>query len=81
MLGKSLLGGRTSSSAQNRTFLYEVSGLKQNEQNDSNSYPLRTSSSIFIQVPFNRMNQEMLRIVRMGGKIESIRPLNQPEKN
>ncbi|MEM8604818.1 MAG: phycobilisome linker polypeptide [Cyanobacteria bacterium P01_H01_bin.121] len=78
MLGQALMGGRTSSSAQNRTFVYEVTGLKQNDQNDSKSYPFRTSSSVFIQVPYSRMNEEMLRIGRMGGKIIAIRPAGEP---
>ncbi len=81
MLGKSLIGGSSSSLSKNRIFVYEVTGLKQNEQNDNNSYPFRSSSSIFIQVPYSRMNEEMLRIGRMGGKIINIRPLDAPESN
>ncbi len=76
MLGKSLIGGRSNSTSSNRTFVYEVTGLKQSDQNDANSYPFRTSSSVFIQVPYSRMNAEMLRITRMGGKIVNIRPLD-----
>ncbi|MEM9923178.1 MAG: phycobilisome linker polypeptide [Cyanobacteria bacterium P01_D01_bin.50] len=75
MLGTSVINGRSSSLAGNRIFVYEVTGLKQNDENDLNKYAFRTSSSVFIQVPYNRMNQEMLRISRMGGKIVSIRPL------
>ncbi|MEO1376838.1 MAG: phycobilisome linker polypeptide [Cyanobacteria bacterium J06635_10] len=75
MLGTSVINGRSSSLAGNRIFVYEVTGLKQNDENDLNNYPFRTSGSVFIQVPYNRMNQEMLRISRMGGKIVSIRPL------
>ncbi|MGB3691986.1 MAG: phycobilisome linker polypeptide [Spirulinaceae cyanobacterium] len=74
MLGKSVIGGRGGSSLSNRTFVYEVTGLRQNNQNDSNSYSFRSSSSVFIQVPYNRMNEEMQRITRMGGKIVNIRP-------
>ncbi len=81
MLGKSLIGGSSSSLSKNRIFVYEVTGLKQNEQNDNNSYPFRSSSSIFIQVPYSRMNEEMLRIGRMGGKIINIRPLDAPESS
>ncbi|MGK7918195.1 MAG: phycobilisome linker polypeptide [Prochloraceae cyanobacterium] len=81
MLGKSLIGGSSSSSSKNRIFVYEVTGLKQNEQNDNNSYPFRSSSSVFIQVPYSRMNEEMLRIGRMGGKIVNIRPLDAPESS
>ena len=76
MLGKSVIGGRSSSSSNNRVFVYEVSGLKQNQENDSNSYALRTSSSVFISVPYNRMNEEMQRIGKMGGTIVSIQSLD-----
>lgn len=75
MLGKSLIGGRSNSGSSNRIFVYEVTGLRQNDQNDANNYPFRTSSSVFIQVPYSRMNAEMIRITRMGGKIVNIRPL------
>ena len=76
MLGKSVISGRSSSPAKNRAFVYEVTGLKQNLENDSNSYALRTSSSVFISVPYNRMNEEMQRIGKMGGTIVSIQSLN-----
>jgi phycocyanin-associated, rod len=74
MLGQSVLTKPSSSSADNRVFIYEVTGLRQNEQTDKNNYAVRTSSSVFIQVPYNRMNYEMQRITRLGGKIVSIRP-------
>ncbi len=80
MLGKSLISGRSSSPSKNRTFVYEVTGLRQNGENDNNDYPFRTSSSVFIQVPYDRMNDEMVRIGRMGGKIVNIRPLEVSEK-
>ncbi len=73
MLGRSALGG--SSPASGRVFLYEVQGLRQNTDNDNNNYPFRKSSSVFIQVPYTRMNDEMRRISRMGGTIVSIKPL------
>ena len=76
MLGKSLIGGRSNSVSSNRIFVYEVTGLRQNDENDANSYPFRSSSSVFIQVPYSRMNAEMIRINRMGGKIVNIRPLD-----
>jgi sulfite reductase alpha subunit-like flavoprotein len=71
MLGQ-VVGGRTS----NRYFKYEVVGLRQNEETDKTNYPIRSSASVFITVPENRMNQEMQRISRLGGKIVSIQPLN-----
>ena len=76
MLGKSVISGRSSSPAKNRAFVYEVTGLKQNLENDSNSYALRTSSSVFISVPYNRMNEEMQRIGKMGGTIVNIQSLD-----
>ncbi|RMF26853.1 MAG: photosystem I reaction center subunit XII [Cyanobacteria bacterium J083] len=75
MLGSSVLSGNTSSPAKNRVFVYEVVGLKQNETNDSNSYPFRRSSSLYIPVAYSRMNEEMQRIARMGGTIVNIQPL------
>jgi ferredoxin--NADP+ reductase len=59
----------------NRMFVYEVVGLRQNEETDKTDYAIRRSGSIFITVPYSRMNQEMQRITRMGGKIVSIQPL------
>jgi phycocyanin-associated, rod len=75
MLGNSVINGRSSSLAKNRFFVYEVAGLKQNDTNDNNNYLFRSSSSIFVRVPYNRMNEEMQRIGRMGGKIVSIQAL------
>ncbi len=76
MLGKSAISGRSSSSFNSRTFVYEVTGLKQNEANDSNSYSFRSSSSVFVSVPYDRMNEEMQRIGKMGGTIVNIHPQN-----
>lgn len=76
MLGNFLIGDRNGSPTKNRVFVYEVTGLKQSETNDSNSYPFRNSSSIFLSVPYNRMNEEMLRIGKMGGTIVNIQSLD-----
>ncbi|MBE9046729.1 phycobilisome linker polypeptide [Pleurocapsales cyanobacterium LEGE 10410] len=75
MLGKSAISGRSSSSYNNRIFVYEITGLKQNQENDSNSYSFRNSGSIFKSVPYNRLNEEMQRIGKMGGTIVSIQSL------
>jgi phycocyanin-associated rod protein len=75
MLGKSVISGNSSSSANNRVFVYEVTGLKQNQENDSNNYAIRSSGSMFISVPYSRMNEEMQRIGKMGGTIVSIQTL------
>jgi ferredoxin--NADP+ reductase len=58
-----------------RTFVYEVVGLRQNSATDQMNHSIRQSGSVFITVPYNRMNQEMQRITRMGGQIVSIQPL------
>ncbi len=58
-----------------RYFRYEVTGLRQNEETDRMNAPIRSSGSIFITVPYSRMNEEMQRITRMGGQIVSISPI------
>ncbi|MEY3297334.1 MAG: hypothetical protein RLZZ597_594 [Cyanobacteriota bacterium] len=75
MYNPSVSGGNASSLAGSRLFLYEVQGLRQNAETDKMNNPIRKSGSVFITVPYNRMNQEMQRITRMGGKIVSIRPM------
>jgi ferredoxin--NADP+ reductase len=55
--------------------VYEVVGLRQNSATDQMNHSIRQSGSVFITVPYNRMNQEMQRITRMGGQIVSIQPL------
>ncbi|PZV09734.1 MAG: phycobilisome linker polypeptide [Leptolyngbya sp.] len=75
MLGQSALTAASGSSANNRIFIYEVEGLQQNAQTDNNQYPVRNSSTILLQVPYSRMNSEMQRINRLGGRIVNIRPL------
>jgi len=77
MLGQSALTRGSNSTSDNRIFVYEVEGLKQNDQTENNSYPVRNSSTILIQVPYSRMNDEMRRITRLGGKIVGIRPLTE----
>ncbi|MBD2198683.1 MULTISPECIES: phycobilisome linker polypeptide [Calothrix] len=73
MLGKSALTRGSSTSSEDRVFIYEVEGLRQSEQTDNNRYQIRNSSTILIQVPYSRMNEEMRRISRLGGKIVGIR--------
>jgi CpcD/allophycocyanin linker domain len=77
MLGQ-LANSRTASSLSgNRVYVYEVQNLRQNEETDKNSYQFRNSGSVYIKVPYNRMNEEMRRITRMGGTIVSIKPWNE----
>ncbi|MBD0335744.1 MAG: phycobilisome linker polypeptide [Cyanobacteria bacterium Co-bin13] len=76
MLAQNAFGSTITSPSSGRIFLYEVSGLRQNDETDNNAYPVRKSGSVFIKVPYSRMNEEMQRIARMGGKIVSIKPLS-----
>ncbi len=66
------------SSSDSRIFVYEVTGLHQNDRTDSQKASIRSSDSQFMQVPASRMNETMQRITKMGGKIASIRPINAP---
>jgi hypothetical protein len=60
-----------------RFFLYEVSGLNNYKQPANSNYTTRPLDNVFIQVPYNRMNEKMRSIARMGGTIVSISPLNE----
>ncbi|PSN18058.1 ferredoxin-NADP reductase [filamentous cyanobacterium CCP5] len=77
MYNPSAIGGNATTSAGSRVYVYEVQGLRQNAETDKTNYPIRQSGSVFITVPYSRMNQEMQRITRMGGKIVSIRPVDE----
>jgi hypothetical protein len=57
-----------------RYFQYEVEGLRQSDATDNIDYSIRSSATTLITVPYNRMNEEMQRITRMGGRIVNIRP-------
>lgn len=77
MYGSSLAASASSTAAfGKRLFVYEVEGLSQNGETESKNYPIRRSGTTKIVVPYSRMNQEMRRIARMGGKIVSIKPLS-----
>jgi phycocyanin-associated, rod len=74
MLGHSVLASNTV--ANDRVFVYEVEGLRQNDQTGQDSYSIRSSGTSLVQVPFNRMNEFMQRITRVGAKIVAIRTPN-----
>ncbi len=76
MLGQSAFSRGSVTTSNNRIFVYEVSGLQQNAETDRCEHQIRISSNTFMQVPLDRMNETMQRIVRLGGKIVSIHPLN-----
>ena len=75
MFGQIISGRTGTAPSANRFFEYEVTGLSQNDETDKMEYPIRSSASTFITVPYSRMNEEMRRITRMGGKIVNIKPL------
>ncbi len=75
MFGQTIVGTGGISSSASRVFRYEVIGLKQNEETDKNNHGIRRSGSVFVTVPYNRMNEEMQRITRLGGKIVNIESL------
>ncbi len=72
MLGQVMTGR---SGNQSRSFRYEVTGLRQSDETTTAGYPIRSSASTFITVPYHRMNEEMLRLSRLGAKIVNITPL------
>lgn len=71
--------GQLTSTVRNRVFVYEVSGLRQTEESGNNAYDFRRSGSVFMKVPYARMNEEMRRITRLGGTIVSIKPYTAEE--
>lgn len=75
MFGQTANGSSANTPSGSRVFRYEVVGLRQNDESDKNNYPIRRSGSVFINVPYNRMNEEMQRITRLGGQIVSIQPI------
>jgi phycocyanin-associated, rod len=75
MLGQSAFSRGSSATADNRIFVYEVSGLQQNNITVQSDSQIRTSANTFVQVPYNRMNDKMQQILRMGCKIVGVHPL------
>ena len=57
------------SSIDSRIFVYEVTGLAQNEVTDSQQFAIRSSDRQQMQVPYHRMNEVMRRITKLGGEI------------
>jgi phycocyanin-associated, rod len=77
MLGQSPFSRGSTATADNRIFVYEVTGLQQNNITVQSDFQIRTSASTLMQVPYNRMNEKMQQILRMGGKIVNIYPLGE----
>jgi phycocyanin-associated rod protein len=72
MFGQTALGKASLSDSASRMFRFEVQGLRQNEEADKLNYSIRRSGSTYVTVPYSRMNEEMQRISRLGGKIVNI---------
>ncbi len=72
MFGQTALGKASVSGSASRMFRFEVQGLRQNDESDKLNYSIRRSGSTFVTVPYGRMNEEMQRISRLGGKIVNI---------
>lgn len=62
--------GFGSASSNNRLFIFEVAGLRQNGSNSA--LPVRQSGNSIFTVPFSRMSQTVQQIQKMGGAILSI---------
>lgn len=69
MNGQAALTNPAGSSASNRVFIYEVKGIQPSKLN---KYQVRRSGNVLITVPYNRMNEEMQRLTRMGASIVNI---------
>ncbi|TAF54901.1 MAG: photosystem I reaction center subunit XII [Oscillatoriales cyanobacterium] len=64
----------SASTYDNRMFVYEVEGLGNKSVAGVNADATRKVGRSFISVSYSRMNQEMQRILRLGGKIVAIHP-------
>jgi ferredoxin--NADP+ reductase len=76
MYSPNAAGIGTETGSGSRMYVFEVEGIRQNGGANNLNIPIRRSGTTYITVPYTRMSQEMKRINRLGGKIVSIRPLN-----
>ena len=79
MLAHNALVNSSRTPSTGRVFVYEVQGLRQNDETDRQNYQVRQSTHTHThthKVPDGRMNAEMQRILRLGGTIVNIQPLN-----
>lgn len=75
MHGQTSVGSAAGTEAGRRIFRVEVTGLRQGQGTDLNAYPIRQSGSTFVTVPYSKLNEEMRRISRLGGKIVAVEPV------
>ena len=80
MYNPTAAGGTANTISDNRLFVYEVIGYHQNSETNQINYQLRNSGRTFITVPYSRMNEEMRRITKLGGKIVNISPADMDGK-
>ncbi|MEA5509132.1 DUF1816 domain-containing protein [Crocosphaera sp. UHCC 0190] len=66
----------TNNDANNRVFLYEVVIQPQMAALNQINGLFQRRGKFYLKVPYKRMNQEMQRITRLGGKIVNIMPVN-----
>jgi ferredoxin--NADP+ reductase len=76
MYSPNAAGIGTETGSGSRIYVFEVEGIRQNGGANNLNTPIRRSGTTYITVPYTRMSQEMKRINRLGGKIVSIKPLN-----
>jgi ferredoxin--NADP+ reductase len=81
MYNPNVVGGSSNTPSGGRLFVFEVQGLRQSPESDKNDYSIRRSGSQYFLVPYGRMNPEMQRISRLGGKIVNIFPYNSDESS
>ena len=77
MYNPSSTGSSVNSSTNSRLYVYEVEGLGRSGQASDLNIPIRRSGTVSITVPYGRMQQEMKRIMQLGGKIVSIHPASE----
>ena len=76
MYNPSVSGGNASSVAGSRLFLYEVQGLRQNQETDQMNTSIRKSGSVFYTVPYTRYEPGNAADYSSGGaKLSAFAPL------
>ncbi len=69
-----------SNSYNSRKYIFEIVGIS-NQGSNNLDYPIRRSGTTHLTVPYSRMNQEIDRITRLGGKIVNITPVGESATN
>ena len=77
MLAPTAFSRASSSTFSNRIYVFEVSGLAETSRTDSHVYNIRNSATCYYKVAFSQMNQMLRKINQLGGKVLSIKPLDE----